>query len=235
MRTYVLALVVALPLFSAGGCGLLEDATSFTVCTDPQQIVVDAAELGVTMPVASVPAISCASQDICAAASDQLACGGQSYDCDIVCGSSGNCQIDGTAYHYAPVDLSKNSDFNSKVGSKALDKVSLERVEYQVTENTLNFDTPQLAVFVGPTTALKPSDAGVTAFANMPAVPAGTQPTGNLTPTSEGQAALSGYVQNYQTPFHILGSASMTFESGAALPAGRMTATIRACFKVNPL
>lgn len=235
MRARLFALAILLSLPTASGCGLLEDATSFTVCTDPQQIVIDASQLGVTMPAASVPAISCSSQDVCAQASDQIACGGQSYDCQIACGTSGNCQIEGTAYHYTPVDLSKNSDFNSKVGSKALDKVSLDRVEYQVTENTLNFDTPTISVYVGPTSAQKPSDQGVTSFATLPTVPAGTQTQGALTPTSEGQAALSGYVQNYTTPFHILGSASMTFESGAALPTGKMTATIKACFKVNPL
>ncbi|MBW2736036.1 MAG: hypothetical protein JRH20_26930 [Deltaproteobacteria bacterium] len=239
MRTYgkicVLALCGVLPLFSLAGCSLLEDATSFTVCTDPQEMVIDSAQFGVAMPVASIPAIDCSSEDVCAQVTDQLACGGQNYDCQIACGTSGNCQVEGTAYHYTPVDLSKNDDFNSKVGSSALDKVTLERVEYTVTENTLNFDTPALAVYVGPTTALKPADSGVTAFTTMPAVPAGTQPQGALSPTSEGQAALSGYVQNYQTPFHILGSASMVFENGAALPTGRMTATIRACFQVNPL
>jgi hypothetical protein len=227
------SLAVLTAIFTAGAsCDLLSEATSFTICTDPETITIDTSQLGLTVNGAVIPVVDCSQQDLCSQAAQQVTCGGAGYQCEVVCGPSKTCEVDATAWHYEDVDLSQK--IQNQLQSQAIEKVTLERVSYAVTQNTLNFDTPQLSLYLGSQAMTQP-DNNSTLFGTMPPVPAGTKADGVLQPTPQGQSALNGFVRNYKTPFRILGEANLVFPSGAALPSGSLTATITTCFKVSPL
>lgn len=219
------------------GCDLLQDATSFTVETDWETFTIDTGSLGLKVVGAStIPSITCsAAGDICAQASaaSQLACTGQSYSCKVACGSKGTCAVSATAEQGTTVDLSQKIKNNTQ--SSMLSKVSLNRVVLDVPENSLNFDTPQLKIFVGPSSAARSTDSGVVLFATVPAITKGKVSQQVITPTEAGKSAISNYVKDFKVPFKMLGNASLGFASGDPIPSGRATYRVKAYFLVEPL
>jgi hypothetical protein len=237
MRGVRIGVASAMLLAAAFGCDLLKDATTFTFATDWQSFTVDSASLGVVIPSgAIVPALSCTpTPDVCAQATAQLKCGGSSYSCKVQCGSSARCEIVGAAEVFTTVDLSNNQEI--KKNGAVLSKVSLSNVLFRVDDDTLNFDTPQIELFLGPASATKTTDPGVVPFATMEPIlkktASGT--SGEVKPTEAGKAALEGYIQNYQTPFRILAKATLRFASGDSIPQGRLSLSVKALVSIQPL
>lgn len=231
-----LALLVPCAALAISGCDLLEDATSFNVCTNWEKVSVDTAQIGLNAGGATVPDVPCTAggADVCAQATAGISCSGGSYECKVQCGGSAKCEVEATAQAPAQtVDLS--SKIQNSVQASALDKVTIDSVEYRVSANSLNFATPAISVYVGPNAATKVGDAGVTLFATLPPIPSKGTPSSSLSPTAAGQTALTGFVKNYKTPFKILSSATMTFQAGDSVPEGKLDAEIRTCFKISPL
>ena len=236
MHTLRIAIVAAALLVVAGfGCDLLKSATSFTVDTDWQEIVLDSAALPLKVPTGAViPGIPCSpAADPCAAATTQISCSGGTYSCKVQCGTSAKCEVVASAESSMPIDLSQK--VQSGLQSSALSKVTVGKVIYNTDANTLNFDTPKIELFLGPSTATKTTDAGVVAFATMDPIPRGTTPNAQIIPTAEGQAALEGYVRNYQTPFRMLARASLRFATGDSIPQGRLALKVKAYIDIEPL
>lgn len=234
MRGLRIAAAAALVLAAAFGCDLLKSATTFTIDTDWQQFTVDSASLGLTIPSGSViPGIPCTvAADPCAAAA-QIKCSGATYSCKVQCGTSAKCEVVASAESFMPIDLSNK--VKSGLQSSALNKVSVGQVIYNTDENTLNFDTPKIELFVGPSTATKITDAGVVPFATMEPIPRGTKPNDKIIPTEAGKEALAGFVRTYQTPFRMLARASLRFATGDPIPQGRLTIKVKAYLDIEPL
>lgn len=224
----------SLLLAASFGCGLLEDATKFTIDTGWKEFTVDSAALGVTIPGATVPAVPCTTQnDVCAQATSQVSCSSQTYSCSVQCGSQGTCEITASAEVATTVDVSDKVKNNTS--ASALSKVSFNYMLYKVTENTLTFDTPEIEIFVGPSSATRTTDSGVVKFATMPAVTKGQKPDGQVNATEQGKSALAGFIKSYQTPFKFFVKASLRFPSGAPLPQGKLTVQVNGYFEAEPL
>jgi hypothetical protein len=235
MRGLRIAVAAGLVLAAAFGCDLLKSATTFTVDTDWQQLTVDSASLGLTVPSGSViPGIPCtAAADPCATATSQISCVGATYSCKVQCGASAKCEVVASAESFMPIDLSQK--VKSGLQSNALNKVTVRQVIYNTDDNTLNFDTPKIELFVGPSTATKTTDAGVVAFATMDPIPRGTKPNAEIIPTDAGKEALAGFVRDYQTPFRLLAKASLRFATGDSIPQGRLALKVKAYLDIVPL
>jgi hypothetical protein len=237
MRGVRICAAGAMLLAAAFGCDLLKDATTFTFATDWQSFTVDSASLGVVIPSGSVvPAVACTTtNDVCAQATAQLKCGGGSYACKVQCGSSAKCEIVGSAEVFTTVDLSNNQEI--KKNGAVLSKVSVRDVLFRVDEDTLNFDTPKIELYLGPASATKTNDAGVVPFATMDPIlkktASGT--SGKITPTAAGNDTLAGYIQSYQTPFRILGKATLRFATGDSIPQGKLSLSVKALVDIQPL
>jgi hypothetical protein len=221
-------------LAAALGCGLLEEATTATVATDWYNITVDSNAMGIAVPTGStVPAVPCSA----GCETSGISCGGGTYGCEVQCGGNSNCEIEVTAEVAVTVDLSKQ--IKNQFGAKALSKVSLSQAFYRIADgnNTLNFDTPKIELFIGPNSANKTSDAGVVPFATLPTIKGGEvfaqKELQDI--TSAGSQALSGFVLNYQTPFKFLVKTTLKFASGQALPQGRIALELKAFLKVTPI
>ncbi len=236
MRRLVRSTVAVLALLAAAfGCDLLSDATKFTIETDWQVFSVDSAQLGLTVPSGSIiPAVACtAANDLCAQATSQISCKGQSFSCAVKCGAKSTCELAASTEIATSIDIS--SKIKNQTQASALSKVSLDRVVLNTDENTLNFATPKVELYVGPGSATKVTDAGVVLFGTLPAIAAGEKPNQVITVTEAGKTALSDFVKNYQTPFKMLAKASIGFASGDPLPQGKLTLKVKAYFEVEPL
>ena len=230
-----LVLALALLLAAAFGCGLLEDATTFSIDTGWKTVTVDSDALGVTIPSGSViPAVPCSSaNDICAQATSGVSCNAQTYGCKIQCGSGGKCEILANAEIGETVDISQK--VQSQTSASALSKVSFNYMLYKVEQNTLTFDTPEITVYVGPNTANTTADSGVVKFATIDSIPKGQTPDGQLPATSAGKTALSEFVKNYKTPFKFFVKADLRFPSGSPLPKGKLSLKVNGYFQIEAL
>lgn len=230
--------VAAALLVAAGiGCGLLEDATTFTIDTDWKTITVDSDALGLTVPSgATIPAVSCTkTNDICAKGTSVIKCTGQgtAYACAVQCGDKATCEVSATAEINTSVDISQK--VKSQTSASVLSKVTFDRMVYNTVENTLTFDTPTIEIFVGPNTATKTTDAGVTRFATMASIPKGQKPNALVNATEEGKNALSAFVKAYQVPFKFFVKATLRFASGDPIPHGKLTLNLKAYLEITPL
>jgi len=232
MRTLrVLAAGVTL-LAAAFGCGLFD--TGFTFSTDPQSFTIDSAALGLTVPSGTtIPAVPCTTAtDVCAQATSQLSCTGQTYGCKIACKGT-SCGVSATAEFAVPVDVSGKIKNNTQ--ASVLSKVTLQRVALKVSENSLTFKTPTIDVFVGPGTATKSTDAGVVKLGTIPAIdPRTTSSIESIETTQEGRDKLSELIRNYTVPFKMLAKASLGFAGGDPIPNGRFSFEVIAYLEVNP-
>jgi hypothetical protein len=223
---------LAFALLIPAGCELLSDALSFTIYSDWETVTMDSAQLGLTF-TGTVPPVPCsASADVCSAAAS-LQCTGTGYTCTLQCGGSGNCEI--VASFDTSTSINISEEVTNETAASNLDKVTVQAVQYQVSENSFNFATPGMDIYVGPNTAAAIGDSGVTLLASIPAIAAGARPDATMNTTSSGQAKLEELAKNYKTPFKIFARATATYASGDPVPTGRMTISIRAGFKITPL
>jgi hypothetical protein len=217
-------------LAAAFGCGLLEEATAFTVTTKWYKVTIDTASLGVSVPTgAAIPAVPCSLG--CDKA--LITCSGQKYSCKVQCGAGNNCALVASVEEYMHVDITQ--EINSKAGTKALSKAELSSAAYSTEKgNSLNFATPKIEVFIGAGSAT--TSSGATRFATLPSIAAGQmlKPTALKDITSEGNAALQHFILNRQ-PFRFFIKATLTFASGSLLPQGKLVFEVQARIKVTPL
>lgn len=214
---------------AALGCGLLEDATAFTVTTKWYSITIDTATLGVNVPAGNViPAVDCGIG--CDKAN--ISCGGQKYSCKVQCGAGNKCALVASVEEYMHVDITQ--EINNQAGTKALSKAELSQAAYSTEKgNSLNFPTPKIEVFIGAGNAS--TSSGATRFATLPSIGAGQKVKAALQDiTPEGNAALQHFILNRQ-PFRFFVKATLTFASGSQLPQGKLVFEVQARIKVTPL
>lgn len=233
-RVLIRGLVWSLFSIAFIGCDLIEDATSFNVCTDWETIDIDTAQLNIDTSSATIPDVTCQDQSVCDQANSQFSCSGSGYSCNIVCGSSAKCEVQASV-DLPPQTVDLSSKIDSSLKAAAISKVSVDSLEYKVSANSLNFDTPIISVYVGPSSANTVTDSGVSLFATVPSIAKGTTPEGKLSPDPSGQSALTNFVKDYKNPFKIFSQAKLVFSAGESLPSGALKTEVRSCFKISPL
>lgn len=226
-----LAGALAFALIIPAGCELLSNALSFTIYSDWETVTMDSAQLGLTVS-GTVPAVPCtAAADVCSTSA--LNCSGSGYTCTAQCGGSATCEL--VASFDTSTSINISEEVTNQTAASNLDKVTVQSVQYQVSENSFNFTTPTMDIYVGPNSATAIGGSGVTLLASIPAIGAGSKPSATMNTTSAGQAKLEELAKDYKTPFKIFARTTATYSSGDAVPTGRMTISIRAGFKITPL
>lgn len=230
MRTLPSLVALSLLLSLTHGCGLVEDLLAFTIDTDWKYFTLDTAQLGVTVPggASTIPAINCTKDANCAA----LKCGGSGYSCATKCLNK-KCGIVAIFEQGTTIDLSQK--ITNSTTATILSKVTLDKVSYDATVNSLNFNTPKLNMYIGPNSAKNTSSSGVAHFAEMPVIPAKQTPKEDMNVTAQGKTALEQRVLDYKNPFKMFGKASLTFTSGSPIPQGKLRLGVKAYFMIDPL
>lgn len=239
-------------------CGWFEDATAFTVCSPPQAIALDTAEL---VPIGEtadlrLPRVPCEAAAECGRAfvtcstpSDPAT----SFSCEASC-TSGVAQAGGSDgpdaararegdlcaasvdigfEQHTDLDLREQIDSQSKANLAG--EARLTRLELTVADNTLSFAIPPLDILVGPSGAEDTADARVQLLARIDGVPAGPSPMREIPSEESGREQLARLVRDFERPVRLFVRTRLRFESGDPLPKGRLDASIKACFRAELL
>ena len=141
--------LLASALFAAG-CGLIDpNITDFRFQTDDKEFTIDTADWGLSGDQ-QLPAIPCdQTNDLCMQLSAAQCNSGAAAECAATCVADSTCRVTIAVALSNEIKLADESEF-SVVDEQPLASVSVERVEYRVLENTLNIDSPELNIHIGP-------------------------------------------------------------------------------------
>ncbi len=222
MRLGALAIVVA-----STGCGLISsDVTNFNLDLPDKKFSIDTASWNVDQQMAdAVLATPCSSTTQCQTAAE-AAC---AMDCSGVCNPTSHCTINLDVGLHTTVNLLMEKPDLQAINDRPVIEVTVDGMQYLVDQNTLNVDTPEIAVYVAPMSVMDPGDPEAHQIGTIPPVPAGTTITSpmNMVFTADGKQQLVTVMNNFKTPFNIIVGSTLSMTAGTPIPSGRLDATIR--------
>lgn len=212
-------------LAGASGCGLIDsDITEFNLSIPPRTFTIDTAQwnLGSSSPV--FPDLPCSpDMDLCA---EQVAVFCDVERCTGTCVDN-LCEMSVQVSLWHLVDLYSEKPELQAINDQPFVNVSIDSVYYAADENTLNFDTPVLSLYVAPQTVMTPSDPQARAIGEIPSIPAGSQlGVLDVQLTPEGVDELRAFMGDYRTPFNIILGTEVTVRAGDPMPSGRIDAQV---------
>jgi hypothetical protein len=167
---------------------------------------------------------------------DELCAPGDDYTCD---GEVGTAPRD---VELRPIEFDIQVDIVEATGVEELGKyagkfrsIEISSIEYAVSGNVLNFDLPPTTIYVGPQGASIPGASGVVELTTIPAVPAGTNPSGTA-PVEEASRAAAGE-EFKKLKFSAIPSVRTTIKEGEPFPPrgqARMQVKINLKLVANP-
>lgn len=221
LRTLIAVLVCA----NSIGCGLIDsDITRFDLRVSDKRFTVDTADWNLTTE-ASFPAIPCADTPGVCSAGIMQACGNEAA-CFGSCDGT-NCRALVLVAEAAPVDLAAERPELQRVAQQPVIDVGVERVFYNVTENTLNVATPEFKLYVAPAGVVLPGDPQAKLVGTIQPIPAGDTPTDrDVLFTQDGELELREFMGDWRTQFNVLVGAEITINAGDPVPSGSLTAEV---------
>ncbi len=124
----------------------------------------------------------------------------------------------------------KLAEFTSRFKS-----IEVTRIAYEMTGNSLTFDTPALNIYIGPTGAEEVDAAGVKLLGTIPSVAARTNAAGNATLNAENKAEISALIQSLRVAALVGGTP--VIRQGQPFPPsgeGSLKITFFVRFVANP-
>jgi len=226
MRSLAMSAIAALVL--TGACGLISsDVTSFDLSLPDKTFTVDSAQWMLdSNAVGTYTSTACTAQNNPCGAVDAACKKGQ---CTGSCDSGTNsCALGVLLSLYQKVDLFSEKPELQTINDQPLVGVKIDKLEYQVIENTMNVATPPMTLYVAPQNIMAPGDPSAHAIATIPPIPAGmTLALTQVVIDADGQAELAKFMGDYKTPFNIIIGATLTVKKGDAVPSGRLTAKVK--------
>ena len=210
----------------AAGCGLISsDVTNFDLTLPDKRFTIDmggwqvdtsAADDYLMQPCASNPGLcNSAVQTVCL------------MNCSGACGAENTCELSLDISGRQPVDLVMERPELKSINDEPVIKVTIDSVTYDVTSNTLNIDTPEITLYVAPTSVIKSNDPMAKAIGTIPPIPAGTTTSAQavrFTPT--GRADLIAAMSSFKTPFNVLVGSSIVITASQPVPTGKLDAVV---------
>ena len=220
-RLFVHALLAA----AAASCGLVDpDITEFDLSLPSKQFTIDSERWGLMNADALVSTTCQTNPDPCAAAAEQ-AC--EEGTCAAAC-DAGTLTCDLTLFIalYQGVDLTTEKPELQTIEDQPLLDVTIDAINFEVSENTLNVETPEMVVYAAPATVMAPDDRAKR-IGTVPSLPPGT--TRSLTAITfdpMGRENLASFMSDFRTPFNIIVGSELLVESGDMIPAGALTVRV---------
>jgi hypothetical protein len=221
-RLFVHAVLAA----AAASCGLVDpDITEFDLTLPSKQFTIDSERWGLVGADALV-STPCqpANPDPCAVAAEQ-AC--TENTCAAVCDSgSSTCDLTLFVALYQGVDLTTEKPELQTIEDQPLLDVTIDAINFEVSENTMNVETPEMVVYAAPATVMAP-EARAKRIGTVPSLPPGV--TRSLTPITfdaMGRENLASFMADFRTPFNIIVGSELLVESGDMIPAGSLTVRV---------
>ncbi|HEX2690359.1 MAG TPA: hypothetical protein VHN14_27275 [Kofleriaceae bacterium] len=217
-------LVVGLSLAS---CGVISsDVTNFDLTLPDKKFSIDAGKWQVDSAKAAVFLnTSCASSpNVCNMVVQQACATG----CTGTCSAAKTCELSLDVSLYQPVNLVMEKPELKSINDEPVIKVAIDSVTYEVTANTLNVDTPELTVYVAPSSVMTPTDPMAKVIGTIAPIPAG-QVTSSPQPimfTATGKAELINVMSTFKTPFNVIVGSSIVVNSAQDVPMGKLDAVV---------
>jgi hypothetical protein len=111
--------------------------------------------------------------------------------------------------------------------------LSIASISYEVRENSLTVDLPELTLTLAPAGVMNPKDASARTFGTIPAIPAGTMPSGNVMLVDGAAGIFSSFASDLSKPFTFIGSTTVDVPSGSSTPSGRITVRVTGSMSVS--
>jgi len=211
----------------AVACGLVDpNITEFDLTLPSKQFTIDASRWGLMNAdvLASTPCS--ASSDPCAAGA-AAACTDPANPCSAVCDTTTmTCDLTLPVSLYDGVDLVNEKPELQTIEGQPLLDVTIDSIDFEVSANTMNVETPEMVVYAAPSTVMAP-EARAKRIGTVPPIPAGT--TRTKTPIDfdpMGRANLATFMADFKTPFNIIVGSELLLEAGDMVPAGALTVRV---------
>lgn len=208
------------------GCGGLIDPniTRFDLRLPERMFTVDTDQWELSSSGAVLPEIPCDADPAVCDAEIQALCGVD--QCTGMC-VAGACHMVVQVTLWRAVDLYAENPELKTINEQPLVDVTIESVHYEVTENTLNIDTPAFTLYMAPASIMTPDDPTAREVGVIPPIAAGTrQGQSDVMVSDAHEQTLEAFMRDYQTPFNLILSADIAVKPGDPIPMGRITADV---------
>ena len=134
------------------------------------------------------------------------------------------------------VDLTGEEELKKYVDAGKVKKVKVESIKYNITQNSLNYDLPNMEMYIEDYEATE-IPASSDPIATLPIIAAGFTGEGAVQWAPDGQSILSEFLMSFK--FAIIGKATVEIDTNRtrAIPAGQMAGVVevKVKFAVDPL
>ena len=218
---------LSLLLAASAGCGLISsDVADFDLDLPDKSFSIDTSGWEIDRAQAMVLLnTSCAAAPSVCNTAAQMAC---DMNCSGTCNASQRCELQLDVSLYQKVDLITEKPELKSINDQPVIKVTIDSVNYEVVANTLTVATPELELFVAPTSVMNPKSPEAIVIGTVPPVEAGA--TVASTPirfNATGKAKLVEMMSTYRTPFNVIVGSTLTVTGGQMIPDGKLDAVIR--------
>ena len=210
----------------AGGCGLIDsNIADFDLSLPEKELSVDTADW-MLADAEMVPSIDCSdTAGVCNAGVSQF-CGNDGV-CFGSCDGS-NCQAEVVVNLFRQFDLEAEKPELREIDGKPLVEITISRISYTVSENTMNLDSTPMIIYIGPQTAMASGHPQAEAIGTIPAVPTGTTlEETDVVLVENSEAIVSRYMRDYKTPFNIIVGTNVDLMAGDLLPQGKLVSVVK--------
>ncbi|HPH68148.1 MAG TPA: hypothetical protein PLF40_20465 [Kofleriaceae bacterium] len=210
-------------------CGLVDtNIADFNLTLPEKQFTVDASTWNVNAAATSTfLTTSCATMPTICGQAAASAC--KAATCTGTCDAgTKTCVLSLGVSNYKTIDLITEKPELKTINEQPVIKVSIDRVTYSVSANSLNVASPEMTVYVAPATVMTAGDAQAKPIGKIPSVPAGTTlPATEITFTDSGRAELINVMSNFKVPFNIIIGSTLVVNSATMIPTGKMESGIQ--------
>jgi hypothetical protein len=222
MSRWILQVAMTMAL---AGCGVIDpNITRFDLRLPERMFTVDTDQWQLTGSGAVLPDVPCSADPTICETEVEAMCGVD--QCTGMC-VAGSCQMVVQVTLWRMVDLYAENPELETINEQPLVDVTIESVHYAVTENTLNVDTPAFTLYMAPANVMTPTDPAAREAGVIPPIPAGSQQAQtDIMVSSAQEQTLEDFMRDYQTPFNLIISGTITVAPGDPIPTGRITADV---------
>jgi hypothetical protein len=226
----------AFGVFALSGCGLISsNATTYDLDLPAKSFSVDTSGWQLTASATNeYLAKSCASQPGLCATAASAAC---PMNCTGTCDSvAKTCDLGLEVAVHQTIDLlSEKPELKSLGAATTIIHVTVDSMDYEVVNNSLDVDTPELSVYLAPMSVMDPHDPLSKQIGTIAVVPAGTTLTSTpMMFTDTGQATLTATLANFKSPFNVIVGGTLLLGHGDELPRGKLDANVHIKAHASP-
>jgi hypothetical protein len=216
-------------LMGSAGCGLLDSNITTTSFVLPAQVFSLDTSMWTNIPAGTTQPVPCgtgqAVTDCCNPPAPA-----PTPDCTttpLVCAadSSGASVCTAQIPESFPTEINLGSTVPG-LSSFPTGNISIKSVDYTISNNTLNVDLPPVTIYLAPDMVTDPRDARAAVFGTIPAIPAGSDPSGTVQKDPGADRAFQTYAGNLSAPFEFIASTTVVIPSGTPIPSGRITVSV---------